>query len=115
MQSDRTHEVEQRVKAIRITAEDTCGFFSQKNSFVAGQRCCLHCAYGDFGRASTSDETNSTITGLCKYRLREHKPSALTDDALDAVSGGVLLDDQRLQAEELGNTAGGGCLHRKYP
>jgi uncharacterized C2H2 Zn-finger protein len=65
MANDRTKEVEERLKAIKIEKSDGCCFFVPREDSVFKIRMCIFCQYGKF-----EDEKR---IGLCKYRKLSEK------------------------------------------
>ena len=46
--TDRTRELEIRIKAIRILPEDTCVFFERQDGRVMGFKQCRYCRFAKF-------------------------------------------------------------------
>jgi len=65
MAKDRTQEVEERLKAIKIDRSDGCSFFSPKDESIFLVKMCAFCQYGKFEEGKT--------LGLCKYRRVSEK------------------------------------------
>ena len=58
--TDRTEELELRLRAIRINPDDTCIFFEWQDGGILGFKQCKYCKYSKFEH---DDET-----GLCKFK-----------------------------------------------
>lgn len=61
MQRDHTNEVEKRVEAIRVTALDSCSFYSPKDGSFTSVKLCVYCKYSKFAENDKN--------GFCKYPL----------------------------------------------
>lgn len=62
--TDRTPELEQRLKAIRIDTRDGCSFFKAQNGNLVNIRQCWYCIYGQFDR----ENPDIRQLGLCKFK-----------------------------------------------
>jgi hypothetical protein len=58
--TDRTRELEMRVRAIPISPEDSCVFFHRRDGCVMGFRQCRYCRFGSFEKENDP--------GLCKFK-----------------------------------------------
>ncbi|NLS84309.1 MAG: hypothetical protein GXZ14_01660 [Ruminococcaceae bacterium] len=94
--TDRTSEVEQKLKAIHIDTRDGCCFWKARDDSMVKIPECWYCAYGQFDR----ERTNIHQKGLCKFKMGEAKPSVeikpqqneISEEDLEKVSGGFLFD-----------------------
>jgi len=62
--TDRTHEIEQRLKAISIDTQDGCSFWKRREGSMVQIRQCWYCAYGQFDR----ENPDVRQKGLCKFK-----------------------------------------------
>ncbi len=62
--ADHTHEVENRLKAIRVLRWDGCAFFCRREGCIMALRHCEYCSYGRFDLEG-EDENKP---GLCKFK-----------------------------------------------
>lgn len=62
--TDRTYEVEQRLRAIRVYGEDSCCFFKARDGTLLKLQQCWYCRYAVF------EQGNSDVNaqGLCKFK-----------------------------------------------
>ncbi len=58
--TDRTRELEIRIKAIRILPEDTCVFFERQDGRVMGFKQCRYCRFAKFEQEKPN--------GYCKFK-----------------------------------------------
>ncbi len=58
---DRTVEIEERLKAIHVSSEDTCGFWEQREDTNSSMRLCFFC------KAYCPGQENERI-GTCRYK-----------------------------------------------
>lgn len=63
-EKDRTEEVEHRLHAIRVDAQDTCAFWAPKDGSFAMIQQCQYCLYGKFGDGDAYIWQN----GLCEFK-----------------------------------------------
>lgn len=62
--TDRTSEIEQRVKAIHIDTRDGCSFWKARDGSMVQIRQCWYCAYSQFNRENPDVHQE----GLCKFK-----------------------------------------------
>jgi uncharacterized C2H2 Zn-finger protein len=65
MAKDRTREVEERLKAIKVEKSDGCCFFAPREGSIFKIQICAFCQYGKF-------EDGKSL-GLCKSRRLPEK------------------------------------------
>ena len=63
--TDRTAEVEERLKSIRVDAQDGCSFWTPREDSFVCVRQCWYCLYGQF----TGGSIGGGQKGLCKFKL----------------------------------------------
>ena len=63
--TDRTAEVEERLKSIRVDSQDGCSFWAPREDSFICVRQCWYCLYGQFNRERQGAEKN----GLCKFKV----------------------------------------------
>ncbi len=61
--TDRTGELEQRLKAIRIFPEDSCVFFERREGCAMGFPRCRYCRFAKFEPNAEYEKQ-----GLCKFK-----------------------------------------------
>ncbi len=61
---DHTASLERRLKAVQISAGDSCSFFLQREGSFIYLRRCRYCEYADF-QSKFIDEDSK---GMCKFR-----------------------------------------------
>lgn len=62
--TDRTSEIEQKLKAIHIDTRDGCSFWTARSGSMVHLRQCWYCAHGQFDR----ENPDVHQTGLCKFK-----------------------------------------------
>lgn len=62
--TDRTYELEQRMKAVRIRVQDNCTFFVLREDSLSSQRQCWYCAFSKFDR----ENGGNTQLGICNFK-----------------------------------------------
>ena len=62
--TDRTGELEQKLKAIHIDTRDGCAFWKERDGCLLRLRQCWYCAYGQFDRGNP----DVSQIGLCKFK-----------------------------------------------
>lgn len=62
--TDRTREVEQKLKAIHIDTRDGCSFWRPREDCMVQIHQCWYCAYGQFNR----EDSDVYQKGLCKIK-----------------------------------------------
>ena len=60
--TNRTYEVEQRLKAIRVQSEDTCSFWDRSDDTVIALKRCYYCKHYE-----PESKANPTA-GYCKFK-----------------------------------------------
>ena len=61
---DRTTDVEQRLRAIQVDAQDTCVFWTARDGTYVTLRQCMYCMYGKFG----SGYVGIGERGVCRFK-----------------------------------------------
>jgi len=62
--TDRTPELEQKLKAIYIDVRDGCSFWKERDGCLVHIRQCWYCAYSQFDW----DNPDINQRGLCKFK-----------------------------------------------
>lgn len=62
--TDRTSEVEQKLKAIHIDTRDGCSFWKARDGSMVQIHQCWYCAYSQFNRENPDVHQK----GLCKFK-----------------------------------------------
>lgn len=62
--TDRTSEVEQKIRAIHIDTRDGCSFWKTRNDSILQIHQCWYCKYSQFERENTDVHQE----GLCKFK-----------------------------------------------
>lgn len=61
--TDRTSEIEQKLKAIHIDTQDCCSFWKARDGSMVKIHQCWYCTYGQFNR----EDPDVHQKGLCKF------------------------------------------------
>lgn len=62
--TDRTREIEQKLRAIYIDTQDGCSFWKVRKDTMIQIHQCWYCEYGQFNRENPDVHQN----GLCKFK-----------------------------------------------
>lgn len=62
--TERTSEVEQRLKAIQVDTRDGCAFWKARDGGLVQLHQCWYCSYGQFERENPDIHQK----GLCKFK-----------------------------------------------
>lgn len=62
--TDRTNEVEQKLRAIHIDTQDGCSFWRARDDSMVKLHQCWYCIYSQFNR----ENTDVSQKGLCKFK-----------------------------------------------
>ncbi len=62
--TERTSEVEQKLKAIQVDTRDGCSFWKARDGGLVQLHQCWYCSYGQFDRENPDVHQK----GLCKFK-----------------------------------------------
>lgn len=61
---DRTSELEQRLRAIKVNSEDTCAFWCRRADTLINLRHCFYCV------SYYADADTTKNSGFCRYKQK---------------------------------------------
>lgn len=62
--TDRTGELEQKLRAVHIDTRDGCTFWRPREESIVKIKQCWYCAYSQFNR----EDSDAHQKGLCKFK-----------------------------------------------